>query len=86
MTSKNRFRRKNKDALVTDTEKQIEIVQQEKNKKEEEERKPKSKPGKTYKVTSLGETDCSFCLKVIEAGNSFVTKNLSSPYLPSVVE
>ena len=85
MTSKNSFRRKNKDALVTDTEKQIEIVQQEKNKKEEE-RKPKSKLGKTYKVTSLGETDCSFCLKVIEAGNSFVTKNLSSPYLPSVVE
>ena len=76
------------DDLFTDVNKHVVKDQQEK----EEERASKIKPGKTYKVTSLGETDCSFCLKVIEEGNSFVTKKLSSSsssssaYLPSVVE
>ena len=89
LTSQTSFRCsqwKSKDDLFTDMNKHVVKDLQEK----EEERASKIKPGKTYKVTSLGETDCSFCLKVIEEGNSFVTKSLSSPsssaYLPSVVE
>ena len=87
--SKNSFRcsegKKNKGGLTTE----MQNAQQEKKKKEGEEGQEgvtKRKPEKTYKVTGLGENDCSFCLKVIGADNSFVTRNLSSPYLPSVVE
>ena len=41
---------------------------------------------KLYKVTSSGENGSSFCLKVVGADNSFVTRNLPSHHLPSVVE
>ena len=95
--SRNRFgqsERKNNGELVTYSRK----AHQEKKKEEREggkgemgKEKEKGvvhrKQGKTYKVTSLGETDSSFCLKVIGSpDSSFVTKHVSSPYLPSVVE
>ena len=82
--SKNSFRcsQRRKNDLATE----MENVQQEEGKKKEEEGVTKRKPWKTYKVTSLGENDCSFCLKVVGPNNSFVTRNLSLPYLPSVVE
>ena len=90
--SKNSFRcsqrKKNKGGMTTE----MQNAQQEKKKKKEEEEEKgqegvtKRKPEKTYKVTGLGENDCSFCLKVIGSDNSFVTRNLSLPYLPSVVE
>ena len=54
---------------------------EEEEEKKEEEGVAKRKPQKMYKVTSLGEKDCSFCLKVIGSDIS-----VSSPYLPSVVE
>ena len=88
LTSKTSFRCsqwKSKDDLFTDMKKHVVKDQQE---KEKGERAPKRKSGKTYRVTSLGETDYGFCLKVTEEGNSFVTKSLSSSsvYLPSVVD
>ena len=90
LTSKNSYRdhknsfrcsqRNNNKDLRTNVEKHIDNVHQER-KREEEIRKRK-----TYKVTSLGEIDCSSWLKVIEPNNSFVTQNISSSYLPPVVE
>ena len=82
---RNRFgrsERKNNGELVT----YIEKADQEK-KKEKGEGTVNRKQGKTYKVTSLGETDSSFCLKVIGSpDSSFVTRKVSSPYLPAVVD
>ena len=84
LTSQTSFRCsqwKSKDDLFTDMNKHVVNDQQEK------ERVTQRKPGKTYKVTSLGETDSSFCLKVIGSpDSSFVTRKVSSPYLPAVVD